>query len=61
MAVFQKEAGGGLKVFGMQIPGFYTAYWDGKADSSQRVAAGVYFYRLETKNFKSTKKVVPVR
>jgi hypothetical protein len=44
-----------------QKPGYYTVHWDGKADNGQRLASGVYFYRFETKDFKSTKKIVQVR
>ncbi len=44
-----------------QKPGYYIITWDGKADNGQKVATGVYFYRLETKEFKSTKKVVRLR
>jgi hypothetical protein len=28
--------------------GFHTAVWNGRDDSGRRVAAGIYFYRLET-------------
>ncbi len=44
-----------------QKPGYYTARWDGKAENGQKAASGVYFYRLETKEYKSTKKVVRLR
>ncbi len=44
-----------------QKPGYYTLTWDGKADDGQKAATGVYFYRLETKDYKSTKKVVRLR
>ncbi len=42
-------------------PGVYSVTWDGKSDNGQKVASGVYFYRLETKDYKSTKKVVRLR
>ncbi len=42
-------------------PGVHSVTWDGKADNGQKVASGVYFYRLETKDYKSTKKVVRLR
>jgi len=48
-------------VDGDQEPGIYTITWDGKDDRNQNLASGVYFYRLETKEFKSTKKVVQLR
>ncbi len=44
-----------------QKPGYYTITWDGKADNGLKVATGVYFYRLETKDYKSTKKVVRLK
>ena len=30
----------------IQEPGYYTVTWDGRDDSGQHVASGVYFYRL---------------
>jgi hypothetical protein len=48
-------------VDGEQQPGFYTVNWDGKDDQNRSLASGVYFYRLETKEYKSTKKVVQLR
>ena len=35
-----------------------TAEWDGRNDAGQAVSSGVYFYKLVTKNFSSTKKMV---
>jgi flagellar hook assembly protein FlgD len=32
--------------------------WDGKDDSGQAVASGVYFYKLVANNFSQTKKMV---
>jgi flagellar hook assembly protein FlgD len=32
--------------------------WDGHNDAGQSVASGVYFYKLVTKNFSQTKKMV---
>jgi flagellar hook assembly protein FlgD len=36
----------------------YTVTWDGNNDRGQQVASGVYFYKLTTKNFVKTKKMV---
>jgi hypothetical protein len=44
-----------------QQPGYYTINWDGKDDRNRKLASGVYFYRLETKEYKSTKKVVQLK
>ena len=51
-----------LKI-GQQSPGSYTsmnkaAYWDGKDDSSQEVASGVYFYSLKSDKFKDIRKMI---
>ncbi len=48
-------------VDGKQKPGYYTVSWDGKDDQNRRLASGIYFYRLETKEYKSTKKIVRLR
>jgi flagellar hook assembly protein FlgD len=32
--------------------------WDGRNDAGQRVASGVYFYRLTTRGFAQTRKMV---
>ena len=48
---------------GIQSAGFYNsrgraAYWDGKNTLGERVASGVYFYRLETPTFQQTRRFV---
>ena len=32
--------------------------WNGKNDANENVAGGVYFYRIETKSYSSTKKMI---
>ncbi len=48
---------------GHQSAGFYQSrgnavYWDGKNASGERVASGVYFYKLETPSFHKTRRLV---
>jgi hypothetical protein len=39
-------------------PGAYTQVWNGSDDSGQRLAAGIYFYKLSGADFNLTKKLV---
>jgi hypothetical protein len=41
--------------------GHQTVEWDGKDELGEEVASGVYFYRLQTKDFTQTKKMVLIR
>ena len=48
---------------GYQSEGFYhnrgnAAYWDGRNTLGERVASGVYFYRLETSSFQQTRRMI---
>ena len=48
---------------GFQAAGFYNsrdraAYWDGRNALGERVASGVYFYKLETPAFQQTKRML---
>jgi len=48
---------------GLKPVGFYTtrdtaAYWDGCNDAGERVASGVYFYTLQSKDFAATRKML---
>ena len=38
-----------------------AAYWDGRNEQGERVATGVYFYRLETEDLTATKRLVIVK
>jgi flagellar hook assembly protein FlgD len=42
-------------------PGYYNVRWDGKDESGQQAAAGVYFYRIQANEFNNTKKLVVLR
>ena len=41
----------------LQEPGYKTIYWDGKDDRGNEVSSGVYFYRIEAKDFVKCKKM----
>ena len=48
---------------GFQVAGFYNsrdraAYWDGRNGLGERVASGLYFYKLETPTFQQTKRML---
>jgi hypothetical protein len=46
---------------GLQRPGVYELTWDGRTDSGQKVASGVYFYRLEIGRDVTTTKLLLMR
>lgn len=46
---------------GPQNPGRYTVTWDGRDDRGRRVSSGIYFYRLDTPDFRDTMKAVMTR
>jgi hypothetical protein len=52
----------GRRVRGLQDgaldPGYYTLTWDRSRDGGGRVATGVYFVRVESPEFRATRKVV---
>ncbi|OQX88650.1 hypothetical protein B6D60_01640 [candidate division KSB1 bacterium 4484_87] len=41
--------------------GIHSVIWDGKNELGKVVASGIYWYRIETKNFSQTKKMVLLR
>ena len=54
-----------LDLGGQQVGAYFSrhraAYWDGRNALGERVATGVYFYRLETDDFTATKRMVIVK
>ncbi|MCX5752802.1 MAG: T9SS type A sorting domain-containing protein [Candidatus Krumholzibacteria bacterium] len=48
-------------VDGVKDAGYYAVTWDGKNDRDGAVASGIYFYRMDTKGFSETKKIVLLR
>ena len=46
---------------GFQRPGTYELTWDGRNDSGQQVASGVYFYSFQAGGDAMTKKLLLVR
>lgn len=48
-------------VDGVKDAGSYSVTWDGLSDRGSAVASGVYFYKMETKDFSQTKKMVMLR
>jgi hypothetical protein len=48
-------------VEGVKDAGSYNVAWDGMNDRGGSVASGIYFYKMETKDFSQTKKMVMLR
>jgi hypothetical protein len=44
-----------------QKPGIYKIYWDGTNRRGVKVSSGIYFYRMEARGFRNTKKMIVVR
>lgn len=44
-----------------QNPGPHTVKWDGTDETGMQVTAGIYFYRMTSGEFNSTKKMVVLR
>jgi len=45
-------------VNGKQAAGFYNITWNGSGANGQRLPSGIYFYRLNTGNYRNVKKLV---
>ncbi len=41
-----------------QAPGHYKVKWDGRDEQGKLLPSGIYLYRLKTKNFQQTKKMI---
>ena len=48
----------GHRVAGPHISSYDAVYWDGRNNSGEQVASGVYFYHLRTNDYGSVKKMV---
>lgn len=44
-----------------KLPGSYSVTWDGRNERGVKVSSGIYFYRLETGTYSSTKKMLLLR
>nr|MBN2276665.1 T9SS type A sorting domain-containing protein [candidate division Zixibacteria bacterium] len=55
----------GQKIAGLvddeYAPGYYVTDWNGTSENGTAVASGIYFYKIEADNFKSTKKLMLLR
>jgi flagellar hook assembly protein FlgD len=45
----------------MQDASFYKVVWDGRDESGQSVASGIYFYRLVAGNFSKIEKMTLIK
>lgn len=41
--------------------GFHNIFWDGKDENNKVVCSGVYFYRMQTKNYSNTKRMLLIK
>ena len=41
--------------------GYYNVVWDGNNELGQKVASGIYFYRLQAKSFTSSQKMIFIK
>ncbi|MEW5766330.1 MAG: right-handed parallel beta-helix repeat-containing protein [bacterium] len=51
----------GVLTAGSYISKDRAAYWDGKDNSGQEVASGIYFYQLKAGSFEATRKMIVVK
>ena len=53
-----RELNLGYKSIGSYMTNSSAAYWDGKNETGEHVASGIYFYSLQTANFSATRRMV---
>jgi hypothetical protein len=46
---------------GNQLAGSYTTVWDATNDRGDRIASGIYFYRIQSGRFVQTRKMLLLR
>ena len=46
---------------GLEISGFHSVTWDRLGETGNPLASGIYYYRLVTPDFSSTKKLILLR
>ena len=46
---------------GEQMPGYYTAYWDGRDEAGAVVGPGVYLYQLQAGKFRQVRKMTVLK
>ncbi len=44
-----------------QLPGTYSAYWDGFDDSGLKASSGIYFCKMQVKNFVQVRKLILIQ
>lgn len=44
-----------------KTPGTYTVTWDGRNNSNEEVASGIYFYELKSNNLREAKRMVLIK
>ena len=53
-----RELNLGYKASGIYMDQNRSAYWDGKNESGEFVASGLYFYTIQAGQFTATKKMI---
>ena len=48
-------------VNGVQKEGYYQVNWDGRNNQGKGVTSGIYFYQLNVRDFKESKKLVLIK